>query len=580
MKFLLEFIKTLLSRTSKTKGLNNQAKNDIVQMLTDANDSVLRGTKKIDDQIEELRKIEEQIFKAERTSGEADTLIDRPQRMSATMYEGPERSIQFVAEKTGLDVDRAKAAIVEKMNEAYPPGSPKRVTIEDDDMIKAHLDNNLGMTSDDPIEFLEEIEEIGKNIDTDNVVDIRSAPKKKEGLTSLTDPDDAAIKKFLEEQGIGETSFDPKKGIVQSPAASKEKAKKIIATGDVPDEFFGKKVVDMTPEDVDALKADQFVDDTVETRRNLENLDEMQLTDLAGDMAKQVFENEKKVARLIEAGEFEKARELESLNKKALSKMSNLGQGELEDLLDVFPFDPDKPKMAEGGRIGLQDGGGKFPISRRGFLGVLGGGLATLLAGGKGLLPAAKTGITAAKTLSAPGMPKWFPLLVTKIQTKGNLVSPAVPNKGEVNSVYRYKDGKTEYEMVENSNTGEIDIFTRGEDGQQVSFEYSPEQIRLLEDGTRSKTQSQFGAAEYMKGHEGAGDIENFADNIDDLNMGIRNIEDFATRGTTMQVDDAIEDFIKRTRTEEPGFKQGGLVPPQAGPMASGMGSLFRQRTA
>ena len=80
MKFLLEFIKTLLSRTSKTKGLNNQAKNDIVQMLTDANDSVLRGTKKIDDQIEELRKIEEQIFKAERTSGEADTLIDRPQR--------------------------------------------------------------------------------------------------------------------------------------------------------------------------------------------------------------------------------------------------------------------------------------------------------------------------------------------------------------------------------------------------------------------------------------------------------------------------------------------------------------------
>jgi hypothetical protein len=63
-------------------------------------------------------------------------------------------------------------------------------------MIKAYLDNNLGYSSDDAIGFLEEIEEIGKNIDTDNVVDIRSAPKKKEGLTSLTDPDDAAIKKI------------------------------------------------------------------------------------------------------------------------------------------------------------------------------------------------------------------------------------------------------------------------------------------------------------------------------------------------------------------------------------------------
>ena len=70
---------------------------------------------------------------------------DRPQRMSAVMYDSPERSIQFVAEKTGLDIGRAKAAVVEKMNEAYPAGSPKRATMDDDDMIKAYLDNNLGI---------------------------------------------------------------------------------------------------------------------------------------------------------------------------------------------------------------------------------------------------------------------------------------------------------------------------------------------------------------------------------------------------------------------------------------------------
>ena len=563
----------------------------------------LKGTKKIDDQIAELKRIEAQIFKAEETAGE---IIpgSRPQRMSATMYDSPERSIQFVAEKTGLDIGRAKAAVVEKMNEAYPAGSPKRATMDDDDMIKAYLDNNLGIASKtDAIDFLDELEEIGKGLD-DNVVNINDFILKKAEDIDLPFGKSGEAEEFIKTLDEDYLPFgkDTKLGTrddleftkfktsdkdeILSPAASKEKAKGIIASADAPDPAdlgFAKRVEDMTPEDVDALKADQFVDETVETRRKLQELDKGQVADLAGDMAKQVTSNERKISKLIEAGEFEKARQLEEINERTLSKMRE-GIEDLDEILPNFPFDPDKPKMAEGGRIGFEPGGdvpgkGKLPISRRGFLGVLGGGLATLATGGKGLFPAAKTGITAAKTLSAPGMPKWFPLLVTKIQTKGNLVSPAVPNKGEVNSVYRYKDGKTEYEMVENSNTGEIDIFTRGADGQQVSFEYAPEQIRLLEDGTRSKTQSQFGAGEYMKGHEGGSDIENFADNVDELNMDISNIEDFAVRGTTQKVDDAIEDFIKRTRTEEPGFKQGGLVPPQAGPMSSGMGSLFRQRT-
>jgi hypothetical protein len=579
MKFLLEFIKTLLTRTGKTKGLNNQTKNEIVQMLTEANESVLKGNKKIDDQIAELRKIEEKIFKAEKTSGEANTVVDRPQRMSSTMFEGAERSIAFVSEKTGLNIDRAKAAVLEKMNEAYPPGSPKRATAEDDDMIKAYLDNNLGYSSDDAIGFLEEIEEIGKNIDTDNVVDIRSAPKKKEGLTSLTDPDDAAIKKFLEEQGIGKTSFDPEKGIVQSPAASKEKAKRIIATENAPDEFFGKAVEDLTPDDVDSLRTDKFVDETMEVRKNLENLDKTQLTELAAKMARQVAANDRKIAELVEAGEFDKAIELEELNKKTLDAMSGEGLEDLDQILDLFPFDPEKPKMAEGGRIGFQNGGGKFPISRRGFLGVLGGGITAALTGGKGLLPAAKTGITAAKTLSAPGMPKWFPLLVSKIETKGNLISPAAPNKGEVNAVYKYKDGMTEYKMVEDVNTGRIDIYTTADDGTQVSFEYEPSMKRYFEDGSSVTEDPSFFVGEFRKGHEGAADLEQYSMGMDEVVSDLRNIEDFATRGTTMKVDDAIEDFVKRTRTEEPGFKQGGLVPPQAGPMSSGMGSLFRQRT-
>jgi hypothetical protein len=47
-------------------------------------------------------------------------------------------------------------------------------------------------------------------------------------------------------------------------------------------------------DEVDALKADQFVDETVETRRKLQELDKGQVADLAGDMAKQVTVKRKK----------------------------------------------------------------------------------------------------------------------------------------------------------------------------------------------------------------------------------------------------------------------------------------------
>jgi hypothetical protein len=103
---------------------------------------------------------------------------------------------------------------------------------------------------------------------------------------------------------------------------------------------------------------------------------------------------------------------------------------------------------------------------------------------------------------------------------------------------------------------------------------------RYFEDGSSVTDDPSFFVGEFRKGHEGGADFENYAMGMDEVTSDIRNVEEFATRGTTMQVDDAIEDFIKKTRTEEPGFKLGGLVPPQAGPMSSGMGSLFRQRTA
>jgi len=539
--FIKNYLENLFNRAKTTKGMTNLE----VEELSDKIDDFVeryKGTdtnqdrETVDKMVNELTSdFEPVVANAERFAGEADSVLNRPQGISALLTEGPERTFQFISERTGLDKGRIKRALIEMMNEGYS-GPGKMTTIDDEARIFAFADVNL---KDNPLEFMEEVEQIGKNIETDNVIDLEKF-RKKEGIETL-------------------------------PTGKTE---------DAPDEFFEKPEVDMTPEEVDALKTDQFVDETMEVRKNLENLDKAQLTELAGKMAKQVAANDRKIAELIEAGEFDKAMELEKINQKTLSKMSGEGLEDLDEMLDLFPFDPDKPKMAEGGRIGLQDGGGKFPISRRGFLGVLGGGITAALTGGKGLLPAAKTGITAAKTLSAPGMPKWFPLLVSKIQTKGNLVSPAAPQKGEVNAVYKYMDGKTEYKMVEDVNTGRIDIYTVADDGTQIGFEYEPSLQRYFEDGSSVTDEPSFFVGEFRKGSEPGGDFENYAMGMDEVTSDIRNVEEFATRGTTMQADNAIEDFIKRTKQQEPGFKQGGLVPPQAGPMSSGMGSLFRQRTA
>jgi len=626
--FIKNYIDNLLSRAKATKGMTNLEVEELGNKLddflerydgTDTNQDL----DTVDKMVNELKNdFEPIVANAERFAGESDSVIKRPQGISALLRDGPDRTFAYIAEKTGLDVGRVKRALVEMMNEGYSEGGNfgKMSTIDDTERLYAYSD--LRMRDDDAIEFLTELEEIGKNIETDNVIDLEKF--RKEGITAVQTGkfdaskidyqkyediaeqfgEDEALKQFKYDHGVGDVRFDPEKGIVQDPPAretggvdpadariTKNEAKEIIATESPPDEFFGQAKVEidkpenpLNPQEVDDLLTEKFVDDKMQTRQNLEHLSKDQLEGLAGDMAKQLVKNQERVKALAEAGEFEKARMLENVNKKLLAKMDDTGIEDVDEILEIFPFDPDKPKMAKGGRVGFADGkdvpgGGKLPMSRRGFLGVLGGGIATLM-GSRALMPAAKTGITAAKTISAPGMPKWFPLLVNKIQTKGNVVSPAAPQKGEVNAVYNYMDGRTEYKMVEDVNTGRIDIYTVGDDGTQVSFEYEPSMKRYFEDGSSVTEEPSFFVGEFRKGSEPGGDFEQYSMGMDEVTTDLRNVEEFATRGTTMKLDKALDEFLKNTRKEEPGFKQGGLVPPQAGPMPQGVGSLFRQRTA
>ena len=91
---------------------------------------------------------------------EAPSVTNRPQGKSADMYDSAERSIQFVAEKTGLSFEEARLAIMEKMNDGYAIGDPKRTRPNELASIKAYLDVNLDYNATDAIQFLEDIEEI------------------------------------------------------------------------------------------------------------------------------------------------------------------------------------------------------------------------------------------------------------------------------------------------------------------------------------------------------------------------------------------------------------------------------------
>ena len=561
IKELIDQIGKLITRAMKSferGGLDEKTKNELVEMLENSSDQVIAGTKKIEEQTEELRQVLKLLDDVDEQAGistveelpdnvtriddyikrKADELDDTPKEGILTTGESiptkplddaddfakknfPEaKSIQEslndalrdLSSRTATTVEEARQALITAANEAYLPGSPKRMTGEDDAMLLSYIETQPRL------DLLEAI---------------------------IENADSARIQE------------------------TKETARKIIASEENPADLgFAKDVSSKDP-----IKELEDFSSFVEQENKI-----------LGALELEIQQNVLKMQEFIKQGDMESAKKIADEIKRIQKATEEGGDA----FIDKTFTPPDRTLNAEGGRIGFADGKdvpgkGRLPITRRGFLGTMAGGIATLL-GGRALMPAAKTGITAAKTMSAPGMPSWFPLLVSKIQSKGNLVSPAAPNKGEVNAVYKYMDGKTEYKLVEDVNTGRIDVYTVADDGTQVSFEYEPSLKRYFQDGSSITEEPSFFVGEFRKGSEPIGDFEQYSMGMNEVTTDLRTIAEFATRGTTESMRNktksAVQDFIKNTTKEEPGFQQGGLVPPQAGPMPNGVGSLFRQRTA
>ncbi len=143
--------------------------------------------------------------------GNSDAVVGMP--------EGIERSIKFVGERTGLPDSIVKKALKVKMMEGYEAGNYKGLANEAEDM-KAYIDTQI--MGDDTITFLEEIEQIGKElIDSrgvgsmteafDNAMDAKTRlDKAKGGRIGFNMGGYASFKEVIEQfaEGLSQEEFD------------------------------------------------------------------------------------------------------------------------------------------------------------------------------------------------------------------------------------------------------------------------------------------------------------------------------------------------------------------------------------
>ncbi len=476
--------------------------------------------------------------------------------------------INNLGKSTGREPKDIRQLIVDKMNEGYSPGDPKRVTIDDDARINAYLESQALMDPGFVDELVEETMELprSKKPTGDPILDdliaqeaelVKKGAKQSEELKTIRE-NSLEVKRMLDDMGLDTSDIDFD----------------IIKNSD-----------DLNAVRREAMKVERLMsgmmgggmDDLVRggnLEKAMESISGQARSDMA--LAKEMAE----MART--PGELETAIKRMEEIQKAYEESVRTGVYE-------SPFSPQRILNAKGGRIGFDEGGGP-KMSRRGFLGMMGAGLASLFVpkGAQRVAEIATAGATKVP-LTAEGMPIWFPSLVNKIRKEGKLrkATYADAKGGEPIDVYTFEDpslsGKKLF-MEENIQTGAITISGRGDDMQiaELTFRPGEESIMVSPKGSKtSKAPNVFEAEEFMKGPgEGIGDFENFG-GMEDLRFGLdtwenlvkspkQKLEEIAEKFTTTQrnptPDVDVEEFAKGGRV---GYKSGG-----------GVETLFRRKAS
>ena len=173
-------------------------KTEITEMLVDMQNRVEAGTKKIDEQIPVLQKILKDIESKDEAIGIIQAGDDPAAKGFAKLeFTSLDKKLEEFATKTGASKEEAREALVDAANEAYPPGSPKIMRMDDDEMLEAYIDTRekMGMKMD----LLEDIvDRTGTKIKEESAFDlIRKGIEKgqiKEAGMSVSDEVEEALK--------------------------------------------------------------------------------------------------------------------------------------------------------------------------------------------------------------------------------------------------------------------------------------------------------------------------------------------------------------------------------------------------
>jgi len=479
--------------------------------------------------------------------------------------------IRGLASSANRNIEDVKQLIVDKMNEAYPSGDPKRVTMQDDDMIGAYIETQNMMNKE---EFVEELFEAANDLT----------------LKSTGNP-------LLDAQLAQEQK------LIQQGAGVNQELKTVRASAEEVKFMLDEMGLDTGDIDFDLIKNSDDLNAVKEEAMKIEKL-------MSGMMGGGMRD-------LVTTGNLGKA--MDSITEQAkadmrrgqelLEKARTPGEGQeiiekMEEVQKAFqegmqtgvyksPFATDRTLNSTGGRVGFNEGSGGPKMGRRGFLGLLGAGIGSMFIprGAKEIAEVVAKG--AAKTpLTAEGMPVWFPSLVNKIRKEGKFKKADYGDVkgGEGVDMYTYKDPNLPNKQIfmeEDVQTGAITISGRGDDMQLAELRFIPgeENIRLTEQGKKvSKDPNSFEAEEYMKGPgEGIGDYENFG-SYDDMQFGVESWANLV-KSPTKKLQEAADEFTKKQTNPTPQvsgktpegeeFAKGGRVGYNVG---GGVQTLFRRK--
>ena len=153
MGLFKSFILRILSKLGPSR-MSVVEKTEIQDMLKDMSAKVQAGTEKVDDQIVKLKRILSNIESAE------------VERVGSALDD----KLLELSRKTGASPEEARKALVDAANEAYPPGSPKTMRIDDNEMLEAYIDTRekMGMKLDlleDIVDRVDPSPEVQKKIE-------------------------------------------------------------------------------------------------------------------------------------------------------------------------------------------------------------------------------------------------------------------------------------------------------------------------------------------------------------------------------------------------------------------------------